>query len=85
METAVSIYPRESRPSYDVVVTAPGSSLNESEVRTIAKQQRARLHSITRRGPQRAHLRMATTRVYDFVIALEAVGMEVVRVVATAR
>lgn len=85
METAVNIYPVDGRPSYDVVVTTPGAALCEAEVRSIAKQQRAKVQSISKRGPQRAHLRMITSRVYDVVIALEAVGMEVVRVVAAPR
>ena len=85
MEAAVAIYPQETRPSYEVVVTAPGASVSESEVRAIAKRHRTKLYSIVKRGPQRAHVRMASACVYDLVIALEAVGMEVVRVVATAR
>lgn len=85
METAVNIYQADGRPSYDVVVTAPGATLCEAEVRTIVKRQRAKVQSISKRGPQRAHLRMLTSRVYDVVIALEAVGMEVVRVVASPR
>ncbi len=87
MEAAVAIatQPQENRPSYDVVVTAPGASVSESTVRDIVKRHRANLESIVTRGPQRAHLRMATTCVYDIIIALEAIGMDVVRVVATAR
>lgn len=82
MEAAKEIDSKSEYPSYDVVVTTPDSILSETVVRRVARHQHAQLHSIVKRGAQRADLRMATPRVYDVVIALEAVGMEVVRVVA---
>ncbi len=85
MEAAIVTQPQENRPSYDVVVTAPGASVSEFAVRAIVQRHRAKLQSIVSRDPQRAHLRMATNCVYDIIIALEAVGMDVVRVVATAQ
>jgi len=87
METAAVMNSSQPtpRPGFDVVVTAPGSDLSETTVRAIARRHRAKLCSLVKRGPQRADLRMETSSVYDLVIALEAVGMEVVRVVASNR
>ena len=86
MEAALDLNQlEESRPSFDVVITTPGATVSESTVRAIARKHRVKLFSIAKRTPQRAHLRLATASVYDIVVAFEAVGMEVVRVVASAR
>ena len=74
---------RAAGPRYDVVVAAPGMPLVESEVRSLIARHPGQVELLQRTGPHQAQLRLATPHIYDVMMTLEAVGFEVVRVVAT--
>jgi len=70
-------------PRYDLVVAAPGMPLLEADLRGLIARHPADVELCRRTGPHRAALRLVTGCIYDVVVTLEAMGFEVVRVVAT--
>ena len=72
-------------PRYDLVVTAPGVPLVEAEVRALIARHPTMLEELKQTGPHRAAVRLVTSYIYDVVVSLEAVGLEVVRVVSSSR